>query len=109
MLLKDTIANAPKAALEQAGRKIRVVSMPSTSVFDRQDVLYRESVLPSHVLARVAVEALHRDFWYKYVGIDGRIVGMDTFGESAPAKDLMEHFGFTVANVVAAVEDCLDV
>ncbi len=98
-----------KTELEQSGRKVRVVSMPSTTVFDQQDVLYRESVLPSDVLARVAVEAGHRDFWYKYVGIDGRIVGMDSFGESAPAKDLMEHFGFTVTNVVAAVEDCLDV
>ena len=96
-----------KAVLEQQGRKIRVVSMPSTSVFDRQDVAYRESVLPSNVLPRVAVEAGHKDFWYKYVGLDGRIVGMETFGESAPIKDLMEHFGFTVDAVVEAVEDAL--
>ena len=96
-----------KAILEQQGRKIRVVSMPSSSVFDRQDVAYRESVLPSNVLARVAVEAGHKDFWYKYVGLDGRIVGMETFGESAPIKDLMEHFGFTVDAVVEAVEDAL--
>ncbi|MFA7554542.1 MAG: transketolase [Spongiibacteraceae bacterium] len=94
-------------ALEQKGAKIRVVSMPSTSVFDRQDVEYKESVLPSNVLARVAVEASHRDFWYKYVGLDGRIVGMETFGESAPIKDLMEYFGFTVEAVVEAVEDAL--
>ncbi len=96
-----------KAALEEQGRKIRVVSMPSTSVFDRQDVVYRESVLPSNVLPRVAVEAGHKDFWFKYVGLDGRIVGMETFGESAPIKDLMEHFGFTVDAVVEAVEDAL--
>ena len=96
-----------KAVLEQQGRKIRVVSMPSSSVFDRQDVAYRESVLPSNVLPRVAVEAGHKDFWYKYVGLDGRIVGMETFGESAPIKDLMEHFGFTVDAVVEAVEDAL--
>ncbi|WP_339670157.1 transketolase [Dasania marina] len=100
---------AAKAALasKEAGKNIRVVSMPSTSVFDRQDAAYRESVLPSNVLARVAVEALHRDFWYKYVGLDGRIVGMDTFGESAPAADLMKHFGFTVENVVEAINDCI--
>ncbi len=96
-----------KAVLEEQGRKIRIVSMPSTSVFDRQDVVYRESVLPSNVLPRVAVEAGHKDFWYKYVGLDGRIVGMETFGESAPIKDLMEHFGFTVDAVVEAVEDAL--
>ncbi|ARN73706.1 transketolase [Oceanicoccus sagamiensis] len=96
-----------KAVLAEQGRKIRVVSMPSTSVFDRQDVVYRESVLPSNVLPRVAVEAGHKDFWYKYVGLDGRIVGMETFGESAPIKDLMEHFGFTVDAVVEAVEDAL--
>jgi transketolase len=96
---------AAKTAL--TGKNIRVVSMPSTSVFDRQDAEYRESVLPSNVLARVAVEALHRDFWYKYVGLDGRIVGMDSFGESAPIADLMKHFGFTVENVVEAVNDCV--
>jgi len=93
--------------LRDQGRNIRVVSMPSTNVFDAQDVSYKESVLPSHILARVAVEAGHRDFWYKYVGLDGRIVGMETFGESAPIADLMEHFGFTVDNVVDAVEDAI--
>jgi len=101
------LAMDAKAVLEQSGRRIRVVSMPSTSVFDDQDVAYRESVLPSNVLPRVAVEAGHKDFWYKYVGLDGRIVGMETFGESAPIKDLMEHFGFTVDAVVDAVEDAL--
>ena len=101
------LAMDARAVLEQQGRRVRVVSMPSTSVFDAQDVVYKESVLPSNVLARVAVEAGHRDFWYKYVGLDGRIVGMETFGESAPIKDLMEHFGFTVGAVVEAVEDAL--
>lgn len=99
---------AMDAKAQLADKKIRVVSMPSTSVYDRQDAAYRESVLPSNVLARVAVEALHKDFWYKYVGLDGRIIGMETFGESAPAGDLMKHFGFTVEAVVEAVQDCID-
>ena len=99
---------AMEAKAQLSDKNIRVVSMPSTSVYDRQDAAYRESVLPSNVLARVAVEALHKDFWYKYVGLDGRIIGMETFGESAPAGDLMEHFGFTVEAVVEAVQDCID-
>ena len=99
---------AMDAKAQLADKKVRVVSMPSSSVFDRQDAAYRESVLPSNILARVAVEALHKDFWYKYVGLDGRIVGMETFGESAPAGDLMKHFGFTVEAVVEAVQDCTD-
>ncbi len=101
------VALAMAAKAQLSDRKIRVVSMPSTSVFDRQGAAYRESVLPSHILARVAVEMLHRDFWYKYVGLDGRIVGMDSFGESAPAGDLLKHFGFTVEAVVDAVQDCI--
>lgn len=96
-----------QTVLEEHGRKVRVVSMPCHSIYEAQDVAYKESVLPSNVLARVAVEAAHKDFWYKYVGLDGRIVGMETFGESAPIKDLMEHFGFTVEAVVEAVEDAL--
>ena len=72
-----------------------------------QDAAYREAVLPSDVLARVAVEAAHADYWYKFVGLDGRVVGMTTFGESAPAADLMEYFGFTVDAVVAAAEEVL--
>ena len=99
---------AMDAKAQLTDKKIRVVSMPSTSVYDRQDAAYRESVLPSNVLARVAVEALHKDFWYKYVGLDGRIIGMETFGESAPASDLMKHFGFTVDAVVEAVQDCIN-
>jgi transketolase len=96
---------AAAAALTAKGRKVRVVSMPSTSVFDRQDAAYKESVLPSSVYARVAVEAAHADYWAKYVGFDGRVVGMTTFGESAPGPALMEHFGFTVDNIVATAEE----
>ncbi|MBB3047350.1 transketolase [Litorivivens lipolytica] len=99
------IAMDAKAKLSD--KNIRVVSMPSTDVFEKQDAAYRESVLPSHVLARVAVEAAHVDYWYKYVGLDGRIVGMSTFGESAPAGQLFEYFDITADAVVAAVEDCL--
>lgn len=95
-------------ALAEKGVQARVVSMPSVEVFFAQDADYREAVLPSDICARVAIEAGHADFWYKLVGLDGRIVGMQTFGESAPGGALMEHFGFTVENVVAAVEDCLD-
>lgn len=94
-------------ALVAEGKKIRVVSMPETGVFDRQDAAYRESVLPAAVTARVAVEALQADFWYKYVGLNGAIVGMTTFGESAPAGDLFKYFGFTVDNVVATVKSVL--
>jgi len=93
--------------LSEAGHKIRVVSMPSTDVFDQQSPEYRQSVLPLEVPARVAVEAAIADFWYKYVGIDGRIVGMTTFGESAPANLLFEEFGFTVDNVVNVAEELL--
>ncbi|MGM0536449.1 MAG: transketolase [Pseudomonadota bacterium] len=89
------------ARLEEQGRAVRVVSMPSTDRFDHQDAEYRERVLPAAVTARLAIEAGHRDFWYKYVGLNGAILGMDTFGESAPAGDLFTHFGFTVDNVVA--------
>ncbi|MEA1888568.1 MAG: transketolase, partial [Pseudomonadota bacterium] len=78
-----------------------------TSAFDKQDDAYRESVLPSAVRARVAVEAGVSDFWRKYVGIDGKVVGIDRFGESAPAGDLFKEFGFTVDNVVSAVESVL--
>ncbi len=95
-------------ALKAKGHKVRVVSMPSTSVFDRQDAAYKESVLPSHISARVAVETAHVDFWYKYVGFDGRVVGMTTFGESAPGPKLLEHFGFTVDNIVATAEELLE-
>ncbi|EKO3815743.1 transketolase [Vibrio harveyi] len=100
---------AVKAAeqLTAEGKKVRVVSMPSTDAFDKQDAAYRESVLPSDVTARIAVEAGIADFWYKYVGFDGRIIGMTTFGESAPAEQLFEMFGFTVENVVNTAKELL--
>jgi transketolase len=94
------------AELSAAGTKVRVVSMPSTNVFDRQDKAYKDSVLTAGV-KRVAVEAAHPDFWRKYVGLEGAVVGIDTFGESAPGGALMKHFGFTVENVVATVKSVL--
>jgi transketolase len=89
-------------------QKIRVVSMPSTTQFDRQSQDYRDSVLPPEVKARIAVEAAVSDGWYKYVGMDGRVIGIDTFGESAPAKELFAYFGFTVNKVVEAVNSLLE-
>ncbi|MDO6682333.1 transketolase [Oceanobacter sp. 5_MG-2023] len=92
------------AAAEQVTDKaVRVVSMPCAEIFCKQEAGYIESVLPAAVTARVAVEALHKDYWYKFVGLQGAIVGMDTFGESAPAADLMAHFGFTVDKVVNSI------
>jgi len=93
--------------LKAAGKKIRVVSMPSTNIFDAQDAAYRESVLPTAVTQRVAVEAGVTDGWWKYVGTNGKIVGLDRFGESAPAGQLFKEFGFTVENVVKNVESVL--
>ena len=93
--------------LTAEGKKVRVVSMPSTNVFDKQDETYRESVLPSSVTKRVAIEAGISDVWYKYVGFSGRIVGMNSFGESAPADQLFKLFGFTVDNVVAKAKEIL--
>ncbi|WP_306588158.1 transketolase [Hafnia paralvei] len=93
--------------LTAEGRKVRVVSMPATEVFDKQDAAYRESVLPAAVTARVAVEAGIADFWYKYVGLNGAVVGMTTFGESAPDELLFKEFGFTVDNVVAKAKALL--
>jgi len=94
--------------LSAEGVKVRVVSMPSTSLFDEQDAAYRQSVLPLEVTARVAVEAAHADYWYKYVGFDGRTVAMTTFGESAPGDVLMDYFGFTVENIVNTAKELLD-
>ncbi|KJS05163.1 MAG: transketolase [Gammaproteobacteria bacterium BRH_c0] len=93
--------------LSAAGRRVRVVSMPATEIFDAQDRAYRDSVLPPSVRTRVAVEAAHVDFWRKYVGLDGDVVGMTTFGASAPAKDLFKHFGITEENLLARVEALL--
>ena len=100
---------AVKAAdvLGAEGKKVRVVSMPSTNRFDKQDAAYRESVLPAAVTKRVAIEAGIADFWYKYVGFEGRVVGMNSFGESAPADQLFKLFGFTVDNVVAKAKEIL--
>ncbi len=100
-----TVEAADKLAA--AGTKVRVVSLPSTDVFDKQDEAYRESVLPKAVTARVAVEAGIADYWYKYVGLNGAIVGMTSFGESAPAEQLFKEFGFTVDNVVAKAQALL--
>ncbi|WP_188013978.1 transketolase [Photobacterium damselae] len=101
------LATEAYALLIAEGRKVRVVSMPATDVFDKQDAAYRESVLPSDVTARVAIEAGIADFWYKYVGFDGRIIGMTSFGESAPADQLFKLFGFTVENVVETAKELL--
>ena len=98
------LAVAAGKELSAAGQNVRVVSMPSTDVFDAQSAEYKESVLPANVTKRVAVEALAKDTWYKYVGLNGAIIGMDSFGESAPAKDLFEHFGITVNAVVNAAK-----
>jgi len=91
-------------ASEQLGDKIRVVSMPCTNIYDTQDANYKESVLPSSVSARIAVEAGQGDFWYKYVGLNGAVISQDTFGESAPGAKLFEYFGFTVENIVKTVK-----
>ena len=101
------LAIGARDVLAAEGIAVRVVSMPSTNVFDRQDARYREAVLPRGV-PRVAVEAGVSDYWRKYVGLDGTIVGIDTFGESAPAGALFKHFGFTVDNVVAAVRRVIE-
>ena len=91
-------------AAAQLGDRVRVVSMPSTDVFDRQDAAYRESVLPNACRKRVAIEAGITDFWRKYVGLDGAVVGIDSFGASAPIEALMPHFGFTVEHVLATAQ-----
>jgi len=100
------LALKSQAALAEKGIAARVVSMPSTNVFDRQDQAYKDSVLTPGV-KRVAIEAGVTDYWRKYVGLEGGVVGIDTFGESAPAGVLMKHFGFTVENVVKNVEAVL--
>jgi transketolase len=100
------LAMKAQATLAAEGVKVRVVSMPSTNVFDRQDQAYKDSVLPKGV-KRVAVEAGVTGLWYKYVGLEGAVIGMDCFGESAPAPELFKHFGFTVDNVVKTVKGVL--
>jgi len=94
--------------LVEQGKKVRVVSMPSAEVFEQQDAAYKQQVLPIEVGSRVAIEAGHQDFWWKYVGLEGRVIGMTTFGESAPIADLLQEFGFTVENVVETVSELLE-
>ncbi|MFA0546698.1 transketolase [Vibrio splendidus 5S-101] len=101
------LAVSAAAELTAEGKKVRVVSMPATDAFDKQDAEYRESVLPADVTVRIAVEAGIADFWYKYVGFGGKIIGMTTFGESAPAGELFKMFGFTTENVVNTAKELL--
>ncbi|MCG9661873.1 transketolase [Vibrio mediterranei] len=101
------LATNAYAELTAEGKKVRVVSLPSTDVFDAQDEAYREAVLPAAVTRRIAVEAGIADYWYKYVGFGGKIIGMKTFGESAPAGELFKMFGFTTKNIVATAKSLL--
>ncbi len=101
------LAVAAAEVLGNKGQKARVVSMPCCETFEAQDAAYREQVLPAKVRKRVAIEAAHQDYWYKYTGLDGAVIGMSTFGASAPGSQLMELFGFTVDNVVATAESLL--
>ncbi len=109
MATGSEVALAMEAArvLEAEGVKVRVLSMPCTEIFDAQDAAYRESILPKNVRARLAIEAGAADYWFKYVGLDGAIVGMNTFGKSAPAADLAKYFGFTVENIVNKAKEIL--
>lgn len=94
--------------LSAQGRKVRVVSIPCTSIFDAQDAAYRQEVLPIEVSSRIAIEAGHADYWYKYVGLDGRVLGMTTYGESAPAGELFELFGFSEEKVLELAAELLE-
>ncbi len=98
------LAMSAAESLTANGTKVRVVSMPCAELFEAQSSEYRQTVLPSTVTKRVAIEAAHADYWYKYVGLDGKVIGMRSFGESAPAGDLFKHFGFTTENVVSTVK-----
>ncbi len=94
--------------LSEQGRRVRVVSMPSCDVFEQQDAAYRESVLPRELRRRLAIEASSADYWYRYVGLDGRVLGLRRFGESAPGEQVMQHLGFTVAAVIEQVQALFD-
>jgi transketolase len=94
-------------ALNADGEKVRLVSMPSVDVFESQDPAYQESVIPNAVRKRLAVEAAGSEYWAKFVGLDGKVIGMHTFGESAPGGELMAHFGFTAENVANTVVSLL--
>ena len=89
------------------GEKVRLVSMPSVDVFESQDPAYQEEVIPNAVRKRLAVEAAGSEYWAKFVGLDGKVIGMQTFGESAPGGELMEHFGFSAENVANTVMSML--
>ena len=102
------VAVAAAEQLSAQGKGVRVVSMPSTDVFLAQDTDYRDRVLPPQVRARVAVDAAHPDYWYRFVGLDGAVVGIDRFGLSAPGGEAMAVLGITADNVVATVERVLD-
>jgi transketolase len=91
-------------ALNSRGRRVRLVSMPSTEAFDRQDAAYRDAVLPPAVTKRLAVEAAARQSWWRYVGSQGRVLGIDRFGASGKAADLFPHFGFTADNVAKEID-----
>ena len=101
------IAQQATDALNAQGRKVRLVSIPCTELFERQDASYQAQVLPASVTARVAVEAAHADYWYKYVGLTGKVIGMTDFGASAPANELFEMYGFTVDKITATVTELL--
>ncbi len=103
----ELVVSAAKVLTEE-GRKVRVVSMPCTERFDNQDAAYKESVLPKAVRKRLAVEASIAGFWERYVGLDGKVIGMTSFGESAPANVLFKHFGFTPENVLAQARELLN-
>jgi transketolase len=101
------IAVAVAEKLNSQNKKLRVVSMPSTNLFDQQDDAYKEEVLPKNIRTRLAIEAGKTDFWYKYVGLDGKVIGIDEFGKSAPAEQLFEKFGITVGSVLEAIKNML--
>jgi len=98
---------AAAAKLTEQGYLVRVVSMPSTTVFDQQDARYQESVLPAKITARVAVEAGAQDFWYKYVGLQGKVVGLNRFGESAPYQEVYKALGITTEAIEKAVKSLI--
>lgn len=102
-----SLATEAAKALKEMGKKVRVVSMPSCEIFDKQEDSYKEAVLPNGVRTRIAVEAGITDYWYKYVGFDGDVIGMKTFGESAPASDLYKHFNITVDAVLNSAKKLL--
>ena len=102
-----SLALAAAKELDAQGIPTRVVSMPSADRFELQDTAYRQSVLPAAQRCRVAIEAAHPDYWRKWVGLDGEVVGLASFGESGPGGQVMEHFGFSVGNVVAVVKGIL--